>query len=65
MSDKNKNTPVAERSSGKVRRDAAPNVDIGFKLKQYYDSILTEEVPDRFAQLLGELEQVEKKTDGN
>ncbi len=30
---------------------------IGVKLKQYYDEIVSEEVPDRFKQLLDALEQ--------
>jgi hypothetical protein len=36
-----------------------PNSDIGRKLKQYYDELTTEEVPDRFADLLRQLEERE------
>jgi hypothetical protein len=36
-----------------------PNSEIGRKLKQYYDGLVSEEVPDRFAQLLKQLEQTE------
>lgn len=35
------------------------NSEIGRKLKQYYDELLSDEVPDRFAQLLHQLEQAE------
>jgi hypothetical protein len=38
-----------------------PNAEIGRRLKQYYESLVTEEVPDRFAQLLSQLEKVETK----
>ncbi|MET0575837.1 MAG: NepR family anti-sigma factor [Mesorhizobium sp.] len=33
------------------------NTEIGRKLKQYYDELVSDEVPDRFAQLLSQLEQ--------
>lgn len=35
------------------------NSEIGRKLKQYYDDLIAEEVPDRFADLLSQLEQAE------
>jgi len=35
------------------------NSEIGRKLKQYYDDLVSDEVPDRFAQLLMQLEQAE------
>ena len=33
--------------------------EIGRKLKQYYDELVSDEVPDRFAQLLSQLEAAE------
>jgi Anti-sigma factor NepR len=33
------------------------NTEIGRKLKQYYDELVSDEVPDRFAQLLSQLEK--------
>ncbi|TGQ45758.1 MULTISPECIES: NepR family anti-sigma factor [unclassified Mesorhizobium] len=36
-----------------------PNSEIGRKLKQYYDELVSDHVPDRFAQLLSQLEQAE------
>jgi hypothetical protein len=36
-----------------------PNSEIGRKLKQYYDDLVSDEVPDRFAQLLAQLEDAE------
>ena len=41
-----------------------PNAEIGRKLKQYYESLVAEEVPDRFAQLLNQLDNVETKLEG-
>jgi len=38
------------------------NSEIGRKLKQYYDELLSDEVPDRFAQLLTQLEQAGPST---
>ncbi|MGB3645845.1 MAG: NepR family anti-sigma factor [Mesorhizobium sp.] len=35
------------------------NSEVGRKLKQYYDDLVSDEVPDRFAQLLAQLEQAE------
>ena len=36
-----------------------PNSEIGRKLKQYYDELVSDDVPDRFAQLLSQLEKAE------
>ncbi|AZO11244.1 MULTISPECIES: NepR family anti-sigma factor [unclassified Mesorhizobium] len=36
-----------------------PNSEIGRKLKQYYDELVSDHVPDRFAQLLSQLEKAE------
>jgi Anti-sigma factor NepR len=33
------------------------NTEIGRKLRQYYDELVSDEVPERFAQLLSELEE--------
>lgn len=35
------------------------NSEIGRKLKQYYDELVSDEVPDRFASLLSQLEKAE------
>ncbi|MDP3898287.1 MAG: NepR family anti-sigma factor [Mesorhizobium sp.] len=35
------------------------NTEIGRKLRQYYEGLVSEEVPDRFALLLQQLEEVE------
>lgn len=37
-----------------------PNSEIGRKLRQYYDELVSEEIPPRFNQLLKELERKEK-----
>ena len=36
-----------------------PNSEIGRKLKQYYDELVSDDVPDRFASLLSQLEKAE------
>jgi anti-sigma factor NepR-like protein len=36
-----------------------PNSEIGRKLKQYYDELVSDDVPDRFSQLLSQLEKAE------
>lgn len=41
-----------------------PNSEIGRKLKQYYDGLVSEDVPDRFADLLKQLEKQETEADG-
>ena len=37
------------------------NSEIGRKLKQYYDDLVSDQVPDRFAALLSQLEDAEPK----
>ena len=37
-----------------------PNSEIGRKLKQYYDELVSEDVPDRFSALLQQLEEREE-----
>jgi hypothetical protein len=36
------------------------NSEIGRKLKQYYDGLVSDDVPDRFSQLLSQLEKAER-----
>ena len=36
------------------------NSEIGRKLKQYYDELVSDEVPERFTQLLTQLERAER-----
>jgi len=51
--------------NGSKRNPAAdplgPNSEIGRKLRQYYDELISEEVPDRFSQLLNQLQQQEQQ----
>jgi hypothetical protein len=35
------------------------NTEIGRKLRQYYDGLVSEDVPDRFAELLRQLDKAE------
>lgn len=66
-------TGASEMSKGETnaRRGAAggtaaaglgSNAEIGRRLKQYYDEIVSEDVPDRFAELLKQLEETEQKS---
>jgi hypothetical protein len=56
-----KNDMAAEAT--KVRQPVAdplgPNTEIGRKLKAYYDDLVSDDVPDRFASLLAQLENAE------
>ncbi|MGB3389449.1 MAG: NepR family anti-sigma factor [Pseudaminobacter sp.] len=54
--------PEGEKADRRRKGSAeflGPNSEIGRKLKQYYDGLVSEEIPDRFAQLLRQLEQTE------
>lgn len=60
----NQNKPGKNQGLGREALTGDPlgnNSEIGRKLKQYYDELLTPEIPDRFSQLLQELEQHELK----
>ncbi len=50
-------------ASGKPRRDdpLGANSEIGKKLREYYDGLMSPEVPDRFTDLLSQLETAENQ----
>lgn len=53
----------AETRAARASKNADPlgaNSEIGRKLKQYYDNLVSEDIPDRFADLLSKLEHAEK-----
>ena len=50
----------AKRKTGGRTDPLGANSEIGRKLKQYYDDLVTEDVPDRFADLLKQLENQER-----
>ncbi len=57
-----KDHSAASGGDARRRNGADPigvNSEIGRKLKQYYDGLVAEEIPDRFTQLLTQLEKVE------
>jgi hypothetical protein len=61
------NSAAANGRSSRKRNGARAdplghNSEIGRKLKQYYDELVTEDVPDRFAELLRQLEAHEPET---
>ena len=50
-------------AAARASKNADPlgaNSEIGRKLKQYYDNLVSEDIPDRFADLLSKLEHAEK-----
>lgn len=49
-----------QRKAGNRADPLGPNSEIGRKLKQYYDELVSEDVPDRFADLLRQLEEREQ-----
>jgi hypothetical protein len=51
--------PASFGRQGVAGDPLGPNSEIGRKLKQYYDDLVSDEVPDRFAQLLAQLEKAE------
>lgn len=57
---------VAARSglkqAGAHKDPLGPNSEIGRKLRQYYDELVAEAVPDRFQDLLRQLEEREKES---
>jgi hypothetical protein len=58
---KKKDTAVGDTAQHRPAKadPLGANSEIGRKLKQYYDELVSDEVPDRFAQLLSKLEQAE------
>ena len=52
-------TAGAGRRRGVSDDPLGANSEIGRKLKQYYDDLVSDEVPDRFAELLARLEKAE------
>ena len=53
---------TADAASRRRNGDGSPlgaNSEIARKLKQYYDELVSDHVPDRFSQLLSQLEQAE------
>lgn len=49
-----------QKKAGRRSEALGPNSEIGRKLKQYYDDLVSDEVPDRFANLLKQLEEREQ-----
>lgn len=63
MSGMNYKNPGRNRGQGRdvaVTDPLGNNTEIGRKLKQYYDELVTPDIPDRFNDLLKELEKHEQ-----
>ncbi|AZO27549.1 MULTISPECIES: NepR family anti-sigma factor [Mesorhizobium] len=56
---KNPTTGASGRHRNGGGNPLGPNSEIARKLKQYYDELVSDQVPDRFAQLLSQLEKAE------
>lgn len=59
MSTDKKNSGFAAEGQPSSADLIGTNSEIGRKLRQYYDGLVAEEVPDRFAQLLQQLDKAE------
>ena len=60
MTEKTKLGVAGEEAHHRLPADPlGVNSEIGRKLKQYYDDLVSDDVPDRFAQLLAQLEQAD------
>jgi len=59
VKDATKTATAAAARHGPSRDTLGTNSEIGRKLKQYYDELVSDDVPDRFARLLAQLEQAE------
>ena len=59
MNKQNTRTGVGTRNSRGSADPLGANSEIGRKLKQYYDELVSDDVPDRFSQLLSQLERAE------
>ncbi|MFC5992462.1 NepR family anti-sigma factor [Limoniibacter endophyticus] len=59
MSNKTENTTPVFPPAEHTKDALGANSEVARKLKQYYDELVTEEIPDRFADLLNQLEKVE------
>ena len=60
MTEKTKHGSAGDNPRRQLAADPlGANSEIGRKLKQYYDDLVSDEVPDRFAQLLSQLEKAE------
>lgn len=62
MNDDDDNVADGQRRNrvNKGRDVLGSNSEIGRKLRQYYDDLVSEDVPDRFANLLKQLEDREQ-----
>jgi hypothetical protein len=65
-SDRMKQASETRRDGGRKGHAAdslGTNSEIGRKLKQYYDGLIADDVPDRFTQLLEQLAKSDDKAD--
>lgn len=53
------------RKPGNRTDPLGTNTEIGRKLKQYYDDLVSEDVPDKFAELLRQLEESQQPATAN
>ncbi|WP_295808343.1 NepR family anti-sigma factor [uncultured Nitratireductor sp.] len=51
------NTRRSADKQGKENDPLGANSEIGRKLRQYYDDLIAEDIPDRFSDLLNQLER--------
>jgi hypothetical protein len=59
MTKKDTAVEAAKNRRPAMAEPLGPNSEIGRKLKQYYDELVSDVVPDRFAALLAQLENAD------
>lgn len=65
MNHKQDREPLASPRKEASSELLGANSEIGRKLRQLYDEVVSEDVPDRFAQLLNKLDKAESSRNGN
>jgi len=65
MNHKQDREPLASPRKEASSELLGANSEIGRKLRQLYDEVVSEDVPDRFAQLLNQLDKAESSRNGN
>lgn len=63
MSDQTRNKPDMNISNHEIKPGSMPpNASISRKLREFYDAVQEEGIPDRFLDLLEKLEEAERNT---
>lgn len=61
MDEKQDRAPLASKKKEASAELLGANSEIGRKLRQLYEEVVSEDVPDRFSQLLNQLDKAESR----